>query len=98
MSGRRTAAARSPTPRSASKTVRHSPDALQRRKHLDHPDIELGEEAGEKSDAGQYQQTPHHLFHVREMGAKARQESGERLDRERGDQERNAEPERVDRQ
>ena len=38
------------------------------------------------------------LLHMREMGAKAHQEGGERLDRERRDDERHAEPERIDRE
>src|SRR5215471_5527388 len=69
-----------------------SADVLQHRKRLDQPAVELREDAGEERNAGQHQQTAHDPFHVCKMGAEARQERGERLDRERGDDERDAEP------
>ena len=70
---------------------------LQRREGLDQPGIELGEEAGEEGDAGEHQQPAHHPLDMRKMGAKARQEGGERLDGECGEDERQPEAERIDR-
>src|SRR3982074_494652 len=105
MSGKRTPAARSPTPRSSKRPVTSgpapasgagfllprgfiraaqsafSPDLSERRECFQYPTVELGEEAGQKGDAGQHQQSAHHALHMAQMGAKAGQEGRERLDR-----------------
>ena len=104
MSGRRTPAARSPTPRSSDVAcasmngpparaglLRAQPMLCSAGKALDQPAVELREEAGEEGDAGEHEQRAHHPLDVGEMGAKAREEGRERLDRERGDDERHAE-------
>src|SRR5215467_3291121 len=62
-----------------------SADALQRRKRLDQPAVELREHAGEEGYPGQHQQAAHQPFHVDEMGTKARKEGRKRLDRQRRD-------------
>src|SRR5215468_2542576 len=135
MSGRRTPAARSPTPRSSDDFARlmwrarlaprrafsyaaaigthpsqslpgeptggwrnclSSADILQHRKRLDQPAVELREHTGEKADAGEHEQAAHYPLDMSKVRAKAREESGKRLDRKRGDDERQAEPKRVD--
>ena len=57
-------------------------DVLQRRKGFDQPAVELREEAGEEGYAGEHEQRAHRPLHMGEMRAKAREEGGERLDRE----------------
>jgi hypothetical protein len=78
--------------------MRTSPYLAEPRKSFQHPIVELREEPGQERDAGQHQEAAHHPLHEPKMRAKARQEGGERLDREGGGDERQAEAQRIDRQ
>jgi len=73
------------------------PDPPQHRKRLEQPITRFADEAGEEPNAGEHQQCPHRLLDHRQIGTEAREEFGERLDRERRHQERNAEAERINR-
>src|SRR5262249_38540366 len=101
MSGRRSLAARSPTPRSSDDVgafgvrkpasdeagfcfafprIGSSANALQRREGFDQPAVQLRKDAGEEGDPGEHEQPSHDPLDMREMGAKAREEGGKRLD------------------
>src|SRR6266446_4890619 len=73
-----------------------STNALKRREGFDQPAIQLRKHAGQKGDAGEHEKASHEALDMREMGAKAREEGGKRLHRERGDDEGDAESERID--
>src|SRR5262249_21673713 len=74
------------------------PDLPQRREPFEQVEARLGDEAAEKCDAGEHQEPAHRLFDDFHMALESREEGGDGLDGERGDDERNAETGGIDRE
>ena len=72
------------------------PDPAERREGFEQPIARFADEAGQERKPGEHEKAAHDAFNERKMGAKAGENGGKRLDCQSRNDERNAEPQRID--